>query len=141
MLRLVVAGCALALVASQARADDWLTVHGFREAPEDDLVEVDPTPQDAGRQLTVLLRVSRKAMRTSFKGHRYRSYLGKAAIDCSTQTGWYLANRYYQLPLWKGDVTAEESFTPGEAPVAFKDMPGNAARKIVQAACRIKPRS
>ncbi|RYE42422.1 MAG: hypothetical protein EOP24_32750 [Hyphomicrobiales bacterium] len=141
MLRLVAIACALTLVASGAWADDWLTVHGFRDAPEDDLAEVNPTPQDEGRQLTVLLRVSRKEMRTSFKGNRYRSYLGKAAIDCSTQTGWYLSNRYYQQPLWKGAVTAEESFRPGEAPVAFKDMPGDAARKIVHAACKIKPKS
>lgn len=140
MLRLVATACALTLVASGARADDWLTVHGFRDASEDDLVEVNPTPQDEAQQLVVLLRVSRKEMRTSFKGNRYRSYLGKVAIDCGAQKGWYLANRYYQQPRWAGAVTAEETFKPGEAPVAFKDMPGEAARKIVQAACKVKPK-
>lgn len=141
MLRLAATACALTFAAHGAWAQDWLTVQGFPETPQDDLVEVNPARQDEGQQVTVLLRVSRKEMRTSFKGHRYRSYLGKAVIDCTVQQGWYLVNRYYQQPLWAGPETAQESFRPGEAPVAFKDMPGDAARKIVQAACKGKDQS
>lgn len=126
------------LCATVVWGDEWLTVHGFRNLPEDDLVEVDPTPVDMHGQQVVLLRVSRKEVRTSFRGQRYRSYVGTAAIDCAERRGWYLTNRYYLQPAWTGPVAADESFRIGEAPLAFRDMPGDAARRIVQAACKLR---
>lgn len=141
LLRHVAIACVSLLCAGAAWSDEWFTVHGYPNQPEDDLVEVNPSAVDMSGQQVVSLRVSRKNVRTSFQGHRYRSYFGTAVIDCTARRGWYLANRYYLQPMWGGPMTAEESFRPGEAPVAFKDMPGDAARKIVQAACSRKARS
>ena len=77
-------------------------------------------------------------MRTSFQGHRYRSYRGTALIDCAQREGWYQSGTYYQQPAWQGDVSAREVYASNEAPMRFKDIPGDALHKIVQAACKLK---
>lgn len=136
--RLAYVGLFALSLALPAGATEWLTVYGFPEVDQGDLVEVDPTPAEAEGMPVVRLRVSRKQVRTSFQGHVYRSYTSTAAIDCARREGWYQSAAYYPQPEWQGEVSARETYASGEAPVRFKDIPGDTAQKIVQAACKLK---
>lgn len=129
----------MAATTPAVATDEWLTIHGFPSQEDSDVIQVNPTSAAWSTQITLEVRVSRKQMRTSFKGHRYRSYTALTAFDCGAKKGWYLSNQYYQEPLWRGPITGREEFQQGEAPVAFKDVPGDTAAKLVTAACRPRP--
>ncbi|PVY66373.1 hypothetical protein C8E08_3780 [Paracidovorax citrulli] len=118
------------------RTGEWLTIHGFPEVPNGDLVQIDPTAQQWQDQIAVDLRVSRSSMRMNHRKLSYRSYQGMAVFDCVRRKGWYLSLQYYQEPLWRGPVTARLDFREHEAPVTFTGVPGNPADKLVRAACR-----
>ncbi|WP_415267972.1 surface-adhesin E family protein [Acidovorax sacchari] len=119
-----------------SRAGEWLTIHGFPEVPDGDLVQINPTAQHWQDQVAVDLRVSRSGMRINYRNVPYRSYQGMAVFDCVRRKGWYLSLQYYQEPLWRGPVTARLDFKEHEAPVTFAGMPGEPADKLVRAACR-----
>ncbi len=118
------------------RTEEWLTIHGFPEVPDGDLVQINPTAQQWQDQIAVDLRVSRSGMRMNYRNVPYRSYQGMAVFDCRRHKGWYLSLQYYQEPLWRGPVTARLDFKEHEAPVTFAGMPGEPADKLVRAACR-----
>ncbi|AVS61651.1 hypothetical protein C8241_07930 [Paracidovorax avenae] len=118
------------------RTEEWLTIHGFPEVPDGDLVQINPTAQQWQDQIAVELRVSRSGMRMNYRNVPYRSYQGMAVFDCRRHKGWYLSLQYYQEPLWRGPVTARLDFKEHEAPVTFAGMPGEPADKLVRAACR-----
>ncbi len=118
------------------RTEEWLTIHGFPEVPDGDLVQINPTAQQWQDQIAVDLRVSRSGMRLNYRNVPYRSYQGMAVFDCVRRKGWYLSLQYYQEPLWQGPVTARLDFKEHEAAVTFAGMPGEPADKLVRAACR-----
>ncbi|WP_315123114.1 hypothetical protein [Comamonas antarctica] len=127
----------LATVCASSWAQDWFTVYGDPLQPEADLIEIRlPSPSQADH-LAVEVRVSRSATRVAYGGGKYRSHHSMAVIDCENQAGWYTQMKFYQLPAWKGPMTMSRSFELGSAPVAFKDIPGEAQR-LVRAACRLR---
>lgn len=123
-------------VAPVARKEEWLTIHGFPELGESDLVQINPTVLPWQEKVAVEVRVSRSAMRTNQRNVAYQSYEGMAVFDCVQRKGWYLSLRYYQQPNWRGPVTARAEFGEHEAPVMFAGIPGDPAGKLVRAACR-----
>lgn len=130
------AASAAQLAGGARRNEEWLTIHGFPEVPDGDLVQINPTAQPWQDQVAVDLRVSRSAMRMNYRNVPYRSYQGMAVFDCVRRKGWYLSLQYYQEPLWRGPVTARLDFREHEAPVTFAGVPGDPADKLVRAACR-----
>ncbi|WCM91750.1 surface-adhesin E family protein [Paracidovorax anthurii] len=135
---------AAALLASHAQAQpaamvrdgEWLTIHGFPEVPDGDLVQINPTVVPWRGRVTVDVRVSRASTRTSYGKTPYRSFKGVAVFDCEARAGWYLSLQYFQEPFWQGPVTARDEFKDNEAPVAFNGVPGHPAGKILRAACQ-----
>lgn len=119
-----------------ARKEEWLTIHGFPELGESDLVQINPTVLPWQEKVAVEVRVSRSAMRTNQRNVAYQSYEGMAVFDCVQRKGSYLSLRYYQEPNWRGPVTARAEFKEHEAPVMFAGIPGDPAGKLMRAACR-----
>ncbi|MDA8454258.1 hypothetical protein M4R22_05740 [Acidovorax sp. GBBC 3334] len=124
--------------AAAARPEEWLTIHGFPEVPDGDIVQINPTAQQWQNQITVDLRVSRSSLRTSYSKGLYRSYRGVALFDCAQRKGWYLSLQYFGEPLWQGPMTAQIDFKENEAPVTFAGIAGDPAGKLIRAACRKK---
>lgn len=118
------------------RKEEWLTIHGFPELGESDLVQINPTATPWQDQVAVELRVSRSAMRTNARNISYRSYQGMAVFDCVQRKGWYLTLSYYQEPNWRGPVTARAEFKEHDSPVVFAGIPGDPSGKLLRAACR-----
>lgn len=136
---LVVAATFLDVAAQPAKdADLWLTVHGDPNDRASNLVEVRPEPTGLDQRVVLDLRVSRDRERTSFRGQKYRSYYAKAVVNCSTQKAWYLWLSYYAEPSWSGQAVAREEYREGEAPVLFKDVPGQPYKRLIAAACRVR---
>lgn len=131
----VLPALALAAAATQATAQDWLTIYGYPELPGTDVVQISPVLSNWQRQVTLEVRVTRKAERTGYTGVRYRSYSGIAAVDCESRKGWFLTLTFYGEPSWAGQALQTASFKPEEAPMAFSEIPGAPAVKLIGAAC------
>lgn len=136
---LVFAATFLEVAAQPAKESDlWLTVHGDPNDRASNLVEVRPEPTGLDQRVVLDLRVSRDRVRTSFRGQKYRSYYAKAVVNCSTQKAWYLWLSYYAEPSWAGQTVGREEYREGEAPVLFKDVPGQPYKRLIAAACRVR---
>lgn len=136
---LVFAATFLEVAAQPAKDPDlWLTVHGDPNDRAGNLVEVRPEPTGLDQRVVLDLRVSRDRVRTSFRGQKYRSYYAKAVVNCSTQKAWYLWLSYYGEPSWAGQTVGREEYREGEAPVLFKDVPGQPYKRLIAAACRVR---
>jgi hypothetical protein len=120
------------------RNEEWLTIHGFPELGESDLVQINPTVMPWQEKVAVEVRVSRSSLRTNQRNVSYQSYEGMAVFDCVQRKGSYLSLRYYQEPNWKGPVTARAEFKEHDAPVVFAGIPGDPAGKLIRAACRAR---
>lgn len=118
------------------RKEEWLTIHGFPELGDGDLVQINPTATRWQDQVAVEVRVSRSAPRTNARNILYQSYQGMAVFDCVQRKGWYLTLNYYQEPNWNGPVTARAEFKEHESPVVFAGIPGDPSGKLMRAACR-----
>ena len=127
----------LATLCSSSWAQEWLTVYGDPLQLEADRIEIRLASLSRTDQLAVEARVSRSTPRNAYGGGKYRSHHSLAVIDCDTQAGWYTHMKFYGLPAWKGAVTMTRTFAPGSAPVAFKDIPGEAER-LIRAACKLR---
>lgn len=121
---------------AQAPAEEWLTIHGFPEQTQGDLIQVNPTPVPWQDRFTIDIRTSRSTLRDGYHRHPYRSFKAVAVIDCTTRKGWYLTIRYFNQPMWQGPSSDKKEFRENEAPVAFNGIPGEPARKLVDAACK-----
>jgi len=124
--------------ATVQRKEEWLTIHGFPELGESDLVQINPTVMPWQEKVAVEVRVSRSSLRTNARNVSYQSYEGMAVFDCVQRKGSYLSLRYYQEPNWKGPVTARAEFKEHDAPVVFAGIPGDPAGKLIRAACRAR---
>ena len=130
----------LALTTSWALASEpWFTLLGDPSEKTGELIEVLPEPTSLGDSVLLDLRVSRSHQRTSFRGQKYRSYYAKVTVDCTTQKAWYLWLTYHAEPLWQGPSIAKENYEEGQAPVLFKDVPGQPYKRVIQAACKARP--
>lgn len=121
-----------------AAQDEWLTIHGFPDQPQGDLIQVSPTPVPWQDRFTIDIRASRSTLRDGYHQFPYRSFKAVAVIDCSSRKGWYLTIQYFTQPMWQGPTSGPREFKENEAPVAFNGIPGEPARRLVAAAC--KPR-
>ncbi len=133
----ILATLLLATLCSSSWAQEWFTVYGDPLQPEADRIEIRLASFSGADQLEVETRVSRSAARDAYGGGTYRSHHSMALIDCDNQAGWYTRMRFYGLPAWRGPVTMSRTFALGSAPVAFKDIPGEADR-LIRAACRLR---
>lgn len=124
--------------AAVQRKEEWLTIHGFPELGESDLVQINPTVMPWQEKVAVEVRVSRSSLRTNQRNVSYQSYEGMAVFDCVQRKGSYLSLRYYQEPNWRGPVTARADFKEHDAPVVFAGIPGDPAGKLIRAACRAR---
>ncbi|CAN7560776.1 hypothetical protein LJR129_004048 [Acidovorax sp. LjRoot129] len=118
--------------------DPWFTLHGDPHEAGKNLIEVRPEPVGMDQRVVLDLRVSRDQTRTSFKGHKYRSYYAKVVVHCPSRTASYLWLSYYSLPNWQGDVVGREEHAQGKAPVLFKDVPGEPYKGMISAACKVR---
>ncbi len=123
----------------QAQVQDWLTIHGFPELEGSDVIQISPVPSIWQQQVTLDVRVTRQSMRNGYGQVPYRSFQGLAAVDCNVRKGWYMTIRYFNQPSWAGEVVKVASFKPDEAPMAFRDIPGAPADRIINAACAALP--
>lgn len=123
---------------SDSSSDLWFTLSGDPQEIGKNLVEVRPEPVGLDQRVMLDLRVSRDQVRTSFRGQKYRSYYAKAVINCSSQKAWYLWLSYYAQPQWKGAAIGREEYAEGEAPVLFKDVPGESYKRMISAACKVR---
>ena len=121
-----------------ATGEMWFTLHGDRDEPGANLIEVRPEPVGKDRRVMMDVRVSRGEERTSFRGQKYRSYYARATINCDTRKAWYLWLDYHTQPRWTGPVVGREEYAEGEAPVLFKDVPGEPYRRMISAACKVR---
>lgn len=128
-----------AQVQTESAADLWLTLYGDPQDERKNLVQVRPEPTGFDQGVLLELRVSRDRPRTSFKGQRYRSYYAKAIVNCSSNRAWYLRLNYYAAPLWTGATVGQEEYSEDQAPVLFKDIPGEPYKRMIAAACKVKP--
>ncbi|RYF08370.1 MAG: hypothetical protein EOO31_02800 [Comamonadaceae bacterium] len=136
-MRPIFAGIALAALSATAFADDWFSVYGdpVQEGAQD-LIQIRPASISRGDHLTIEVRVTRSAVREAYGGGKYRGHHSTAQVDCSRNKAWYTQMKFYGEPQWAGPVIMSRSFEPGQAPVVFKDIPGQAER-LVRAACRL----
>jgi hypothetical protein len=134
-LKIVTVLGALMIKASPAMAQDWLTISGYPEIPDTDVVQISPVLTTWQQQVTLEVRTTRKSERTGYGSTRYRSYTGLAAVDCAQRKGWFLTLAFYAKPNWEGTATMSASFKPEEAPMVFSDIPGKPAERLVNAAC------
>lgn len=127
-------------LASSGPGDDkpWFTLHGDPKDQGKNLIEIQPEPINVEERVLFQLRVSRDRIRTSFRGHRYRSYYAKVEVHCPSKTAWYLSLTYYVQPHWKGKIIGHEEFVEGEAPVLFKDIVGEPYKAMISSACKIR---
>lgn len=136
MLCAVVVCIAAAAGGQQVATDGWFTLTGDPREAGKNLIQILPEPIGIDQKVMLDLRVSRDQQRTSFGGHKYRSYYAKAVVDCPAKRAWYLRLVYYAQPSWGGDVIAKEDYKEGEAEVLFKDMSPEWSKRLVHAACR-----
>lgn len=130
----------LALITPMAAsAEPWFTVLGDPAEKNGELIEVLPAPTSLGERVLLDLRVSRSHQRTSFRGQKYRSYEAKISVDCTAQKAWYLWLSYHAEPQWQGPEIAKENYEEGQAPVLFKDVPGQPYKRLIKAACKARP--
>ncbi|MES2183889.1 MAG: surface-adhesin E family protein [Pseudomonadota bacterium] len=128
------------LAALPAWAEDWLTIAGYPELPDSDVVQISPVLSGWQQQMTLEVRVTRQNQRNGYGGVPYRSFEGLAAVDCTARRGWYLTIKYFAGPSWQGESTKSVNLKPDEAPMAFRDIPGAPADRIINAACSATPR-
>lgn len=132
--------CAISLAAaapSAAVETPWFTLMEEPGVTAGNVIQVRPEPLNMDSRVLMQLRVSRNKVRTSFKGHPYRSYDAKVMINCTNQTAWYLWLAYYAQPNWTGPVVTREEYEPGKAPVLFKDIPGEHYKRMITSACKV----
>jgi hypothetical protein len=127
-------------VALPAWAEDWLTISGYPELPDSDVVQISPVLSGWQQQVTLEVRVTRQNQRNGYGGVLYRSFEGLAAVDCSARRGWYLRIKYFGQASWQGESVTAANFKPDEAPMVFRDIPGASADRIINAACITTPR-
>ena len=133
----LIALCGVAQLAGAGNEKlPWFPLKGDPGVPQTDLIEVRPEPTGMGQRVLLDVRVSRSEERSSFKGLRYRSYTAKVAVNCGTSKAWYLWLSYHTLPLWKGEPIGREEYAEGEAPVLFRDVPGEPYKSLIAAACK-----
>jgi hypothetical protein len=126
------------VASSGDQRESWFTLVGDPSDSHADLIEVRPEPMNAGRHVLLDLRVSRSHVRTSFGGHKFRSYTAKVAVNCAARQAWYLALTYHALPLWQGPPVVHESYEEGQAAVLFKDVPNQPYKRLIKAACNTR---
>ena len=114
----------------------WFTLLDEADQTPGNVIQVRPEPVSIDDRVMLQLRVSRDAQRTSFRGQIYRSYEAKVVINCSSHKAWYLWLSYYATPRWAGPTIAREDYTEGQAPVLFKDIPGESYKRMIAAACK-----
>ena len=137
---IALSAAAMAAEATQppTAGDVWLTLHGDRQEPNKNLIEVRPEPVGQDQRVVMDVRVSRAQERTSFRGQKYRSYYARAVINCDTHKAWYRWLNYHAQPQWAGPIVGREEYNEGEAPVLFKDVPGEHYKRMISAACKVR---
>lgn len=147
LVALVCLGAAASPLAVKPMAgltDDWLTISGEPDeaigptlsAP--DIVQVKPRSLAGSRDTrTLLVRVSRGALRTSGDGAEYRSYASVVEFDCSHSAARHLWIDYHREALWRGTPHKSMVFPRGSVrPVALGDTSPNSVNRLLRAACK-----
>lgn len=121
-------------------AADWFTLFGTAGDPDDDYVQTDPTTVKIEDRKRILdIRVNRSEVRTSTDGIRFRSFQGKAEVDCDVRTARYVAATFYSEPNFSGTPIASLRFEKDQdRPVTFRKIPGALDTRIVKAACALQ---
>lgn len=125
--------------AAQAE-DNWLTLVGDPKDQTADYIQLDPSGLSRDRNRRVVpVRVSRAHARTSKEGIVFRSVEGVAAIDCVSGSARILKASFYAEANFKGTPIRVEIFKPGDVrPMAFRDVSGQPAQRVVRAACNTR---
>lgn len=132
------AGAGLFIVALQAHAQDWLTVQGDPELPDQDTVQVDPVARELEPRV-MGVRVNRSAPRISWDGVPYRSYTAQVAFDCTSRTARYRSIAFFLDPLWQGNPMRTVDYTSGPPRMMeFREIQPNPTQRIISAACPAK---
>ena len=124
--------------ALAAHAAGWLTVAGYPDDPAVSVVQIDPVPvRTRGHEVVMRVRVSRDAERKSAQGTVFRSFVAEAAIDCKTRTAHFVTASFHAEPQFRGKPFHTETYEGREQrPMAFREMAGNPAGRIINAACK-----
>lgn len=123
--------------AGVAPEPPWFTLVDEPGPNTGNVIQVRPEPISMDDRVMLQLRVSRDTLRSSFRGQKYRSYDAQVVINCSSHKAWYLWLSYYAQPRWSGPVVGRENYTEGQAPVLFKDIPGESYKRMITAACKV----
>lgn len=133
--------CLVAFNLGAARADNnWLTLVGDPRNPTADYIQLAPRSISRDKNLrTVLVRVSPVHSRTSKEGIVFRSFEGRAAIDCQSRTARILQASFYAEPDFRGIPARSVVFKPDDVrPLAFREVSGKPTQRVVQAACNTR---
>lgn len=125
-------------LAANCQAAGWFTVAGYPDDPAVDVVQIDPVPVSTkGSEVVMRVRVSRGAQRKSAQGTVFRSFDAAALIDCKRHAAHFVVARFYNEPGFKGEPFHTETYEGREQrPMAFREIAGNPAERIITAACK-----
>jgi hypothetical protein len=131
--------CGLVLGPALAHAD-WFTVAGVAGDDQEDYIQVDPTRiRFDGERRLLDVRVSRTKTRISMDGVVFRSFQGVAEVDCAQSTARYVSATFYAAPHFAGPpVTSIEYSEASRRPMAFRDISGGFAARLIRAACVVQ---
>lgn len=133
---------ALLLCASAHGQDSWLTLVGYPNDSQSDVIEADPLSRSiTPNGPTLEIRVSRAMLRTSTEGIPFRSYTATVLVDCAAKTARFVAASFYLMPLWEGKSHRTLVYAPTEIrPLLFRFFDPNPLLRIVAATCTQAPR-
>lgn len=117
---------------------EWFTIAGDAGHAAGDYIQLNPAmiSKESGL-VTIPLRVSRASERTSQDGITFRSFVGVAGVDCNRKTVRYLQASFYKQPNFEGASFLTKEYGAVIRPVAFREIPGDHATRIMRAACTI----
>jgi len=132
-----------AVLLSGAVHAEWLTLFGSAGDGASDYVQTEPTTVQVDGQIRFLdIRVNRAEVRTSTDGVHFRSFEGKAEVDCDQRTARYVAATFFSEPNFSGTPVASLRFQKNQnRPLVFRKIPGALDERLVKAACALKANS
>lgn len=118
----------------------WFTLAGDSLDNTVDYIQVDPQSVEADGVLrTLQVRVSRSTTRTSTDGVAFRSFQGVAEVNCEKKTARYTSATFYSQPHFAGPPVTTLSYQRNQVrPVAFRQIDGDYAHRLIRAACVVE---
>ncbi|RZL62858.1 MAG: hypothetical protein EOP81_14940 [Variovorax sp.] len=118
----------------------WFTLAGNPLDNSADYIQVDPQSVVADGVLrTLQVRVSRAQTRTSTDGVAFRSFQGIAEVNCEKKTARYTSATFYNQPHFTGPPVTTLTYQPNQVrPVAFRQIDGDYAQRLIRAACVVE---